>query len=68
MIIENLSRAVNFLAVERIPGVAFQKQAFLSGPSRRRIDSSERTPEWGPIGGGKQIRCLSEKDTMVGCP
>ena len=30
-----------------------------------RIDSNERTPERGPVGGGKEIRCLSEKDTMV---
>ena len=31
-----------------------------------RIDSNERTPERGPVGGGKRIGCLSEKDTMEG--
>jgi hypothetical protein len=31
-----------------------------------RIDSDERTPERGPVGGGKEIRCLSEKDSMEG--
>jgi len=31
-----------------------------------RIDSNERTPERGPVGGSKEIRCLSEKDTMEG--
>jgi hypothetical protein len=30
-----------------------------------RIDSNGRTPERGPVGGGKEIRCLSEKDTTV---
>ena len=33
---------------------------------KSRIDSNERTPERGPVGGGKKIRCLSEKDTMEG--
>jgi hypothetical protein len=44
----------------------FLMQAFFRIRSAERIDSNERTPERGPVGGGKRIGCLSEKDTMEG--